>query len=309
LSENFLLSDTLNKNVILAIQDDLLIADAVIKNLSVLKSEIIYLTDSLVRKDAGLNLADTVHLSDATNKSVRFILEDALVIADQISNHFKTTASDNFVISDNLLNKVITIAKNDTVVLSDDILRRNIIAVIEDIVILSDDIAKSMLRYFHDVMEITDQARVTILRILIWREMLNASDKIRQLYVEAITKELTVNAKVREIVCTPVHRQKEESMLYLSPKQSYEEYYVVFNFARVVTPTTSVMIASVIVYDASDTVVTSTLTDESKLSITGTKVYVWVRGGSEQTYKITCKIEMSNGEKFEQDAELEVTEI
>jgi uncharacterized Zn finger protein len=65
----------------------------------------------------------------------------------------------------------------------------------------------------------------------------------------------------------------------------------------------------VIVYDEAGAVVTSTLTDDTKLTIVNSKVYVWVRGGNEQTYKITCKIVMSNGEKFEQDAELEVTEV
>jgi len=95
-----------------------------------------------------------------------------------------------------------------------------------------------------------------------------------------------------------------------STKQNWEEYFVVFNFVRVITPLTSILTADVYVYDESGTDVTSSLTDPSKLQVSGgTKVFVWVQGGSEQTYKITCKIVMSNGEKFEQDASILVEEV
>ena len=98
-------------------------------------------------------------------------------------------------------------------------------------------------------------------------------------------------------------------MLEFSPKQSFEEYYVVFNFSRVITPLTTILSTLVTVYDESDVEVTDILTDSTKLSVLGSKVYVWVRGGSEQIYKITCKIYMSNNERFEQDAELQVQEV
>lgn len=122
-------------------------------------------------------------------------------------------------------------------------------------------------------------------------------------------KQATSDARIRQVLCTPISLQEVDDMLPFSPKQNYEEYYVAFNFVRVITPLTSIATTDVFVFDESNVDVTSTLTDASKLQVSGTKVYVWVRGGSEQVYKITCKITMTNGEKFEQDASIEVTEV
>lgn len=110
-------------------------------------------------------------------------------------------------------------------------------------------------------------------------------------------------------MCTPVDAQGTNDLLEFSPKQIWEEYYVVFNFARVITPLTTIQSTVILVYDEAGTEVSETFTDDTKTQITGAKVFVWVRGGTEQTYKITCRIIMSNGEKFEQDATLEVTEV
>jgi hypothetical protein len=115
--------------------------------------------------------------------------------------------------------------------------------------------------------------------------------------------------KTREVLCTPVSLHGRITMLEFSQKQSYEQYYVAFNFVRVITPLTSIASVDVHVYDELGTDVSSTLTDASKLHVSGAKVFVWVCGGNEQTYKITCKIVMTNDEKFEQDALLEVMEI
>jgi hypothetical protein len=124
------------------------------------------------------------------------------------------------------------------------------------------------------------------------------------------TKQVTAEHRIKQVLCTPILLQGENDMLEFSTKQNWEEYFVVFNFVRVITPLTSILTADVYVYDESGTDVTSSLTDPSKLQVSGgTKVFVWVQGGSEQTYKITCKIVMSNGEKFEQDASILVEEV
>ena len=98
-------------------------------------------------------------------------------------------------------------------------------------------------------------------------------------------------------------------MLEFDNKQSREEYYVDFNFARRVTPGTVIETTEVTVYDEDNNDVTSILTDPSQIVISGYKVYIWVRGGTEQTYKITCIVTMDNSEKFEEDASLTVAEV
>ena len=144
--------------------------------------------------------------------------------------------------------------------------------------------------------------------------------KERQVKAITFTKPLTqvmVSVKVRlinsnknrQVVCTPVHKQKEGIMLEFSPKQSFEEYYISFNFSRVITPLTNIESATVVVVDEAGEDVTDELTDVSKQNIDGNKVTVWVMGGDEQIYKITCQIVMDNGEKFEQDATIQVTEL
>ena len=134
-------------------------------------------------------------------------------------------------------------------------------------------------------------------------------EKVREVIGESRVKQIILSERVRQVTCTPVDLQEDDDMLEFSPKQAYEEYYVVFNFARVITPLTLIESTVVTAEDADGEDVTATFTDESKLVVVGNKVYVWVRGGTEQVYKITCKIVMDNGEKFEQDAQLEVTEV
>lgn len=98
-------------------------------------------------------------------------------------------------------------------------------------------------------------------------------------------------------------------MLAFSGKQAYEEYYVAFNFGKVVASGVTIVSATVLVYDALGVDVTAALTDETKQSIEGNKIYIWVRGGNNQTYKITCRIICSNDERYEDDATLTVLEI
>jgi hypothetical protein len=99
-------------------------------------------------------------------------------------------------------------------------------------------------------------------------------------------------------------------MKELTPKQPYEEFYVGFNFFRRLGADT-ISTATVTVTDdaASPTDVTSTLTIVGKQNIVGPQVNVWVLGGDAgHTYKFTCRIVTSSGEKHKLDASLPVVE-
>lgn len=94
---------------------------------------------------------------------------------------------------------------------------------------------------------------------------------------------------------------------YFSPKQSYEEYYISFNFKNVLGDDT-ITSATVTVVDALGADATSTLTTVGSQVISGSNVNVWVKAGTAQRYKITCKIVSSSEEKYEQDAYIVVEE-
>jgi len=96
-------------------------------------------------------------------------------------------------------------------------------------------------------------------------------------------------------------------------KQPYEEFYIGFNFfRRLLAGQTIATITSVtVVDDATPPVdVTDTLTRVELLEIDGKQVNVWVRAGSSgHTYKLTCKIVTSGGQKHELEGTLAVVEI
>jgi len=85
-------------------------------------------------------------------------------------------------------------------------------------------------------------------------------------------------------------------------KQSYEEYYISFNFFRLLAKgNDTIATATVGVVDAAGADKTSTLTDVAKQSVVTPRVYVWVKGGTVQRYKITCQITTVGGKKWEMD--------
>ena len=93
-----------------------------------------------------------------------------------------------------------------------------------------------------------------------------------------------------------------------SSKQPYEEYYVAFDFFRVIDDGATISSATVSAVDALGASATSTVTSVGKQTVSGSRVNIWVQGGTAQRYKITCKIQTSTGEKYEQDAYLTVVE-
>lgn len=88
-------------------------------------------------------------------------------------------------------------------------------------------------------------------------------------------------------------------------KQPFEAYYVSFSFALALNDAT-ISSASVSATDAEGKDVTGEII--GAVVISGCRVNVWVKGGTEQTYKITCKITTSLGEQFEEDGYLPVEE-
>lgn len=91
-------------------------------------------------------------------------------------------------------------------------------------------------------------------------------------------------------------------------KQPYEEYYVSFNFSHDLAPDEEISSASVTVKDAQGADATSTIV-KSVLLASDCRVFVFVQGGTAQTYKMTCKIVCSNTEKYEKEAYLPVGDV
>lgn len=92
-------------------------------------------------------------------------------------------------------------------------------------------------------------------------------------------------------------------------KQSYEEYFVTFDFFRLIS-SDEILSAAVVVTDSTGAVVTDTLTEAVKQSISGSQVNVFVKAGtSGSTYKITCKIVTETTEQYEMEAYLPVLDI
>jgi len=91
-------------------------------------------------------------------------------------------------------------------------------------------------------------------------------------------------------------------------KQPYEEYYVSFNFSRDLAFNEEISSASVSVEDANGADATDEIIEDILL-VGDCRVFVFIKGGTEQTYKMTCKIICSNTEKYEKEAYLPVSNI
>lgn len=92
-------------------------------------------------------------------------------------------------------------------------------------------------------------------------------------------------------------------------KQTYEAYYVTFDFVNVMAREDTIASATVTATgpNPATTDVTSTVTTAGLQNINGSRVNVWVKAGtSASTYTITCKIVTGAGEKFEFEAGLPV---
>jgi len=93
-------------------------------------------------------------------------------------------------------------------------------------------------------------------------------------------------------------------------KQSYEAYFIAFDFFKVVPSGDTITSAEVVVLNPEGVDVTTILTDSVKLNISGLQVDVFIQNGeSPKTYKTTCRIVTDKTEKYEMDASITVIDI
>ena len=93
-------------------------------------------------------------------------------------------------------------------------------------------------------------------------------------------------------------------------KQSYEAYFIAFDFFKVIPSGDTISTAEVVVLDPEGVDVTIILTDSAKLNISGLQVDVFIQNGeSGKIYKITCRIVTDKTEKYEMDASITVIDI
>lgn len=96
----------------------------------------------------------------------------------------------------------------------------------------------------------------------------------------------------------------------LGAKQPYEEYYISFDFTRWVGEDTILTATAGAVDNETGEDVTDSVIAVESQAITGPVVSVWVKAGQTgATYKITCRITVSDGSKYELDAFLPVLEV
>jgi hypothetical protein len=295
IQEQIILIDLTIKNIVASRQDALIINDALANNATINKSDTLTVADAINSRNALKTLQEQVELFDSiVSKSFVIQKNDIIRIIDAIEIHriFMLALYDSINISD-IYNKEAKPHFYDNIFL-DDAYQRIV----------------DYHRTYEDHLAIVDSLFTVLNKGILdlFRDMV-LPQKIREVFCSLKIKEVVCSTKIRQVLCTPIHLQESTDMLTFSPKQNGEEYYNIFNFARVITPLTTMVTATVTVYDESGVDVSSTLLDTTKTKIIGTKVYAWVRGGSEQTYKLTCRITMSNEEKFEQDATMQVTEV
>jgi hypothetical protein len=300
-SVNF--SDVIAFNMVKALQEVLAIGDSIAKTTSIIQSDIIALADSITGKNISKSLSDSISIGDVLEDGIEIKFKDTDVIfenrgVDGVLWHKRVTS----------IVKNIQIVKQETLLI-EDFLAKNTSYHLQDQFVIGDTLFKNYIKDLIDSFGLADDFSATLINDLpdIFRDMVVVPARVRS---------VSAPARKRQVICTPIHLQGgnmdcslETDLLEFSPKQNWEEYYAVFNFARVITPLTTIAHATILVYDEAGVEVSETFTDDTKTQIVGSKVYVWVRGGTEQTYKITCRIIMSNGEKFEQDATLEVVEV
>lgn len=336
IQDTALLSDAIAMSFGMILQDIVALSDALSKSLGKDIQDAIGITDEILFKDIGKPLSDSVYISDDIVKDLERTLSDIAYLSDDIVKQLDKSLTDNVLVSDEYTRQL-GLAFSDSVFVS-DALFKNVNRILSDRVLISEQLSKEVSKIFQSIVTFFDDIEITKKSTIpiIFRDMVIAQ-RIRQVLavikdVQVLatrTKEatslkkinsVTCDVRIREVTCIPIHLHGgghmgcpieggEMDLLEFSPKQNWEEYYNVFNFARVITPETTIASAVIIVTDAEGVDVTDDITDDTQTQIVGSKVYVWVRRGTEQVYKITCRITMDNGEKFEQDASMEVIEV
>jgi hypothetical protein len=93
-------------------------------------------------------------------------------------------------------------------------------------------------------------------------------------------------------------------------KQPYEEYYIDFDFVNVIAYPDEILSAVITVVDELGVDSTIIITTAVKQYLDPTKVYVWVKGGTNgKVYTLTCRIVTDIGEKYEKEGQMSVVEV
>ena len=97
----------------------------------------------------------------------------------------------------------------------------------------------------------------------------------------------------------------------LTPKQASEAYYISWDFSGVLATGETIASAVVAAVDMADSsVVTGTVTDAAKQSISTSYVYTWVKAGTDgHTYRLTCTATSSLAAVYELEGILAVRNI
>lgn len=97
----------------------------------------------------------------------------------------------------------------------------------------------------------------------------------------------------------------------LTPKQASEAYYISWDFSGVLATGETISSATIVAVDMADgSVVTATVTDPAKQSISTSYVYTWVKAGTDgHTYRLTCTATSSLAAVYELEGILAVRDI
>jgi len=93
-------------------------------------------------------------------------------------------------------------------------------------------------------------------------------------------------------------------------KQPYEEFFVVFNFYRLLSRTNDSIatVAELKAFDADGVDQTTSFIDAGEQVIATPRVFAWVKGGTPQRYRLVCKITTTGGKKWQMVGYLTVVE-
>jgi len=96
-------------------------------------------------------------------------------------------------------------------------------------------------------------------------------------------------------------------MKQFDPKQPWEEYYLGFDFARLLGSETVASALFTVTESGED--VTATMLDGAQQYNAGAVAYCWIRAGTTgKNYIITCQVTGSAGSKYEDEGRIRVKE-
>lgn len=97
---------------------------------------------------------------------------------------------------------------------------------------------------------------------------------------------------------------------YVGTKQPSEEYYLKFDYSRLLREANAIAAATSAIDLADDSDVTNAIIDKTKQYVYNKCAYVFVQGGTDgHSYKITCSISATDGSRYELECVMPVEEL